>query len=54
MNAPQIIVCVLLGLDIVLTALVHGRKKTGEYNVLTTIIANAITISLLYWGGFFN
>lgn len=32
----------------------HGEPKTGTYNVWSAIIALAIEMSLLYFGGFFK
>ena len=51
---PQIIFLMLGfgGLCIELSK--HGEEKTGKYNAWYSLIAVAITWSLLYWGGFFN
>ena len=32
----------------------HGNPKGGEHNILTSLIAEAIIVGLLYWGGFFD
>ena len=32
----------------------HGSPKTGQHNAWATLLASAIIISLLYWGGFFS
>lgn len=32
----------------------HGKPKTGTHNFFTTLIALALCLLLLYWGGAFN
>lgn len=54
MNAPQIIVIVLLSIDVLVIAHLHGQEKTSKYNIFTTLISTALTVLLLNWGGFFR
>ena len=51
---PQLIYLgiVLLGLGVSLAE--HGKPKQGYNSFLQNLLATAITIGLLYWGGFFD
>lgn len=51
---PQIIFLSLVLIGLMLNSFMHGKDKTGKYNVFYHLIANLITLSLLYYGGFFN
>lgn len=52
---PQIIVLVLVVLALGMELAKHGEvKKATKYNFWTTFFAQAVTIALLYWGGFFD
>jgi hypothetical protein len=42
----------LIGMGITLKE--HGTPRTGTHSVGYTAIGNAVTIALLYWGGFFG
>lgn len=53
MNAPQIIVIVLLSLDLLGTAYLHGKPKNDKHNIFGTLIGTGLTVLLLAWGGFF-
>lgn len=53
MNAPQIVFIVLIAISGTITLLSHGKPK-GDYNFLTWMIAAAIELGVLYWGGFFG
>jgi hypothetical protein len=53
MTAPQIIILSLMSLNWLLTAHLHGKPKTGNYNIFITIVGNLINLAILYWGGFF-
>jgi hypothetical protein len=53
MNIPQIIVIILFGLSIGIDLAKHGQRKVGSYNLWHTLIATAIWVGLLIWGGFF-
>ena len=52
MKAPQIIMIVLIGISAVLTANKHGDPRK-PYNFWTWLVAAAIQVGLLLWGGFF-
>ena len=54
MGIPQIILLVLLGLNLLATAYLHGKPRTGNYNLLTALINAGIIIWLLVSGGFFG
>jgi LPXTG-motif cell wall-anchored protein len=49
---PQIIYLVLIGSSLLLSANRHGKPKTGTENFWTTCIGLALSMALLYWGGF--
>ncbi|MBO4794167.1 MAG: hypothetical protein J5556_06325 [Deltaproteobacteria bacterium] len=54
MGAPQIIVIVLMALDLLLVACVHGEKKEGKYNFPAELMSKAIFAWLLWLGGFWG
>ncbi len=54
MKAPQIIYLVLMGINLLASSYMHGKERTGKYNVFVTLIVAALVIGLLYWGGFFS
>lgn len=41
-------------LSILLSAALHGKPRTGNYDVLTVIISAAISFWILYSAGFFG
>ncbi len=51
---PQIIYILLLLISLVIIGLRDGKEKTGEYNMIEDLIAVAIQVGLMIWGGFFN
>lgn len=51
---PQIIVLCLVVFNLGITAARHGEIETREYNFFVSLLAQAITLLLLYWGGFFD
>lgn len=53
-HAPQIILCFLLAMCFGIHAAKHGEPMNREYNAFTDLLTSAITIGLLYWGGFFS
>lgn len=53
MGIPQIIYLSLTFMTLLLSANLHGKQK-GTENLFITLIARALTIGLLYWGGFFG
>lgn len=54
MNAPQIIMIVLLAMSLGLSLANHGKQKEGKHNFFLDIFASGISFGLLYWGGFFK
>ena len=54
MKAPQIIIIALFALSLGANLMVHGQPKTGKYNFWTALLAAAIKIAVLWWGGFFG
>ena len=50
---PQIIYLSLVFIGLLLVANQHGQVRAPQ-NFWNTLIATVITISLLYWGGFFD
>lgn len=51
---PQITIIVLVLLSTVSTAIMHKEPRTGQYNVLSTMIADGLMVWILYCGGFFS
>lgn len=54
MNIAKIILLCLYGIALLCAAHDHGKPKTGKNNFFATLIATAIEIGLLWWGGFFG
>ena len=55
LGIPQIIFIILLSYNLLTNLSRHGEtKKVEKYNFFTTAIAFAISLYLLYWGGFFK
>lgn len=54
MGWPQFIYLALTFVGLGLAWERDGRPKTGEYSVVTDLIATAIVCGLLYAGGFFG
>lgn len=57
MRIPQLIVIVIAAVGIGVDLTRHGELKTGinaKYNIWTTILAQGILFTLLYFGGFFK
>ena len=52
MKAPQIIYLVIVGMGLLISANKHGQEN--KYNFWTQLVASAIGMSLLIWGGFFK
>jgi len=52
---PQIIFTCLIAYNVLNGLARHGEpKKEGKYNFFTEVIAAAITITILIYGGFFE
>jgi len=54
MGVPQIIVIVLIAIGIGINLSKYGQPKTGTVDIFDVLIGPAITVGLLYWGGFFG
>lgn len=54
MTAPQITLIVIMSINMLAAAYLHGKPKQGKYNFLHNVLSAIITISILYWGNFFN
>lgn len=52
MGIPQLLLLVMYTLSLGIALAENGKKR--EVNVLHSVIAYAITLTLLVWGGFFN
>lgn len=54
MGTPQIIVLFLIGISLGSDMIMHGKQKTTTVNIWKTLVAVALNIGLLWWGGFFG
>jgi hypothetical protein len=54
MNAPQIIVIAASALSIGISFAKHGEPADVTHSLPRTMLAVALNIGLLYWGGFFG
>lgn len=54
MTAPQITLIVIMSINMLAGAYLHGKPKQGKHNFLYTVLNAIISISILYWGNFFN
>ena len=53
LHAPQIIMLVLLGLQLVTHICKHGEDRP-RYNGPISFLDCVISVAILYWGGFFG
>ena len=53
MGIPQVIMIVMLSLSLFINVVKHHEPRDGEYNGWDALIAIAIQVSILTWGGFF-
>lgn len=53
-GVPQVIYLALMGLSLGVEMTKHGQPKTGKHNFGVMLIALAIQIALMRWGGFFG
>ena len=53
MGIPQIIMIVMMCLVLFVDIVEHNKPQGGKYNGWDALIAVAIQVSLLTWGGFF-
>ena len=54
MGISQILMLVLLSLNLLMGAHLHGKEKTGNYSFWVTATSVAIFMSILVTGGFFE
>ena len=54
MGTPQIILLVILGLNLLATAYLHGKPRTGNFNIFGALVNAGILRWLLVSGGFFG
>lgn len=52
--APQLIYLGLIVFALGISAVKHGQPKTGNHSFGTSLLALAIVLPLLWWGGFFD
>lgn len=50
---PQIIYIVLLSMSLGMSAAKHGERRP-DYSFWNAVISAAVTLHLLWWGGFFG
>lgn len=50
----QIIYIALTVVGLLVAANQHGKPRDGYHSFWVVSFATALTLSLLYWGGFFN
>lgn len=53
MHWPQITMIILMAMGLGISLANHGKPRSNE-NAVITIIANVISLGLLYMGGFFS
>ena len=51
---PQLAVVILMVLGLGISLVQHGDSKTGRESFWTSLVSAAVTIWLLYEGGFFT
>lgn len=51
---PQYTYFTLVILNFIIVAIMHGKPKTGNFNVLASSASMAFVIYILYAGGFFK
>jgi hypothetical protein len=54
MGASQIILLVLLGINLLVSAYLHGKPQNGDHNIFTSLVNAGILIWVLIAGGFFG
>ena len=54
MNAPQIIMIVLIAIDLIFELILNGQEIPQKHSFAQQLFAKALLIALLYWGGFWN
>lgn len=54
MGLAKIILLALYAVSLLAAANLHGKDKKGKHNFWMHLLSAVITLSLLYWGGFFK
>ena len=54
MGSPQIILLVLLGLNLLASAYLHGKPKSGKHNLFLAMLNAGVLLWILISGGFFR
>lgn len=54
MHTPQLITLSLYALVCGLSLGKHGEPRTGNHNFFVDLIASALCITVLWWGGYFS
>lgn len=54
MNAPQIIMIVLIAINLVIELILNGQEIPRKHSFVEDVVAKALLVALLYWGGFWN
>lgn len=50
---PQILMLLLISINLLTAAHLHGKPKEGNYSFWYSIINAIVLLALLYFGGFF-
>jgi hypothetical protein len=53
MGLPQFIMISLMALSLGITLALHGKPRT-PHDITPNLIGQALTVTLLWWGGFFH
>ena len=54
LGVPQVLIILLVCAEVAINARKHGKPKTDRsYNLWAALVAGAIEIGILRWGGFF-
>ncbi len=54
MTAPQITIIVILSINLLAGANLHGKPRKDNYNFWHYFLNAIMITSILYWGKFFN
>ena len=54
MKIAKVILICIYGAGLLISAHEHGKYKTRKHNFWETLIATAVEVGLLWWGGFFG
>ena len=53
MNTAEIIILVLIGITLLMTAYHHGEEKP-PYNIWLTLVSSVLNFAILWWAGLFH